>query len=119
MMKTTRNRRPSSALEADRPLVVEPHHVVQPREAGTTHLRELQALSAAELQRLAEAEGIATASVLDRPQLTVEILRSRARRGHTLRGSGTLEVLPDGYGFLRMTRSNYLNSAEDVYVSPA
>ncbi len=120
MMKTPRSQRPSSVFEANRPLpefAIEPDHVIT--HGSATDLRDLQAMSVAELQRLGENEGVAAAAALDRPQLTVELLRTRGRQGQTLRGAGTLEVLPDGYGFLRMARSNYLNSAEDIYVSPA
>jgi transcription termination factor Rho len=84
-----------------------------------THLGELQSRSVEDLFELARAEGITSPGGLSKQQLIVEIVRARSRKGQTLRGSGTLEILPDGYGFLRMPQWNYLNSPEDIYVSPA
>jgi transcription termination factor Rho len=52
-------------------------------------------------------------------QLIVGIVRRQIERGDIVRGSGTLEVLPDGYGFLRSAAHNYLASPEDIYVSPS
>src|SRR5262245_47767241 len=54
-----------------------------------------------------------------RAQLIVGIVRRQIERGEVVRGSGTLEVLPDGYGFLRSQAHNYLASPEDIYVSPS
>jgi transcription termination factor Rho len=84
-----------------------------------THLSDLQTQSVQELLDLARGEDIPADPGLSKQQLIAEIIRARSRKGHTLRGSGTLEVLPDGYGFLRMPHWNYLNSPEDIYVSPA
>ncbi|MFO0846147.1 MAG: hypothetical protein U0797_27850 [Gemmataceae bacterium] len=49
----------------------------------------------------------------------IAIVRKQIERGDVVRGSGTLEVLPDGYGFLRSAAHNYLASPEDIYVSPS
>ena len=56
---------------------------------------------------------------MNRGQLIVAVVRRQIERGEVVRGSGTLEVLPDGYGFLRRVAHNYLASPEDIYVSPA
>jgi transcription termination factor Rho len=56
---------------------------------------------------------------MNRAQLIVGIVRRQIERGEIVRGSGTLEVLPDGYGFLRSAAHNYLASPEDIYVSPS
>src|SRR5947199_2411646 len=56
---------------------------------------------------------------MNRGQLIVGIVRRQIERGDVVRGSGTLEVLPDGYGFLRSAAHNYLASPEDIYVSPS
>jgi transcription termination factor Rho len=56
---------------------------------------------------------------MNRAQLIVSIVRRQIERGEIVRGSGTLEVLPDGYGFLRSLAHNYLASPEDIYVSPS
>jgi transcription termination factor Rho len=56
---------------------------------------------------------------MSRAQLIVGVVRRQVERGEVVRGSGTLEVLPDGYGFLRSAAHNYLASPEDIYVSPS
>src|SRR5438552_16694314 len=56
---------------------------------------------------------------MNRAQLIVAVVRKQIERGEVVRGSGTLEVLPDGYGFLRSVAHNYLASPEDIYVSPS
>src|SRR5438128_10374796 len=68
---------------------------------------------------LAEREGIAEHPGMNRGQLIAAIVRRQIERGEVVRGSGTLEVLPDGYGFLRSAAHNYLASPEDIYVSPS
>jgi transcription termination factor Rho len=68
---------------------------------------------------LAEREGVADHPGMNRGQLIVGIVRHQIERGLAVHGSGTLEVLPDGYGFLRSTAHNYLASPEDIYVSPS
>jgi transcription termination factor Rho len=68
---------------------------------------------------LAEREGIAEHTGMSRGQLIMGIVRRQIERGVPVRGSGTLEVLPDGYGFLRSVAHNYLASPEDIYVSPS
>jgi transcription termination factor Rho len=68
---------------------------------------------------LAEREGIAEHTGMNRAQLIVAVVRRQVERGEVVRGSGTLEVLPDGYGFLRSAAHNYLASPEDIYVSPS
>ena len=67
----------------------------------------------------AEKEGIAEHTGMTRVQLIVSVVRRQIERGNAVKGSGTLEVLPDGYGFLRSAAHNYLASPEDIYVSPS
>jgi transcription termination factor Rho len=71
------------------------------------------------LFKLAESEGISEHTGMNRAQLIVGVVRKQIERGEIVRGSGTLEVLPDGYGFLRSAAHNYLASPEDIYVSPS
>jgi len=83
------------------------------------YLAELQKMSVAELQEMlphADPEDLAS---LRKHQIIFEIIRSYLRRTGTVITSGVLEILPDGYGFLRSPRSNYLQCPEDVYVSPS
>jgi transcription termination factor Rho len=67
----------------------------------------------------AEKEGVAEHTGMNRGQLIAAVVRHQIERGLVVRGSGTLEVLPDGYGFLRSVAHNYLASPEDIYVSPS
>jgi transcription termination factor Rho len=85
----------------------------------TTHIGELQRSTIQVLLKIAHQEGITDTAGLSKQQLIFHIVRARIERGHVIRGEGVLEVLPDGYGFLRMPEFNYLNSPDDIYVSPA
>jgi transcription termination factor Rho len=82
-------------------------------------LDDLYRLPMPKLFALAEREGIAEHTGMSRAQLIVGAVRRQVERGEVVRGSGTLEVLPDGYGFLRSAAHNYLASPEDIYVSPS
>ncbi len=82
-------------------------------------LAKLQHMSTEELAKLAKDEDIHEFRVLPKQKLVFEILKSRARRQGLMMGEGTLEVLPDGFGFLRSPEYSYLPSADDVYVSPS
>ncbi len=82
-------------------------------------LDDLYRLPMPRLFSLAEREGITEHAGMTRVQLIVSIVREQVKRNEVVRGSGTLEVLPDGYGFLRSAAHNYLASPEDIYVSPS
>src|SRR3954454_6482645 len=73
-------------------------------------LDDLYRLPMPKLFALAEKEGIAEHTGMNRAQLIVGVVRKQIERGEAVRGSGTLEVLPDGYGFLRSAAHNYLAS---------
>src|SRR5258708_17761357 len=87
--------------------------------SGTIRLDDLYRLPMPKLFALAEREGVAEHTGVTRAQLIVAMVRRQIERGEVVRGSGTLEVLPDGYGFLRSAAHNYLASPEDIYVSPS
>jgi transcription termination factor Rho len=87
--------------------------------SSATRLDDLYRLAMPKLFGLAEREGIAEHTGMSRGQLIMGIVRRQIERGVAVRGSGTLEVLPDGYGFLRSVAHNYLASPEDIYVSPS
>jgi transcription termination factor Rho len=89
------------------------------RAPSGLRLDDLYRLAMPKLFALAEREGIAEHTGMTRAQLIVQIVRRQVERGEVVRGSGTLEVLPDGYGFLRSAAHNYLASPEDIYVSPS
>jgi transcription termination factor Rho len=128
LTKTTLNKLPTRKRKpSERPAdCAEPQDRLAPaRQAGytarrpETDLGELQRLSVPDLLRQAREDSVTEATGLSRQQLVVEILRARSRAGTAVRGGGTLELLPDGYGFLRQAEGNYLSSPYDIYVSPA
>ncbi len=90
-----------------------------PRGSNVLRLDDLYRLPMPKLFQLAEREGIAEHIGMSRAQLIVAVVRRQIERGEVVRGAGTLEVLPDGYGFLRSAAHNYLASPEDIYVSPS
>jgi transcription termination factor Rho len=89
------------------------------RPSAQFRLDDLYRLPMPKLFQLAEREGIAEHTGMNRAQLIVAVVRQQIKREEIVRGSGTLEVLPDGYGFLRSQAHNYLASPEDIYVSPS
>ncbi len=96
----------------------EPREPREPRGPGL-RLDDLYRMPMPQLFKLAESEGIHENSGMNRAQLIIGVVRRQIERGEIVRGSGTLEVLPDGYGFLRSAAHNYLASPEDIYVSPS
>ena len=82
------------------------------------HLQELKRKSPAELLTFAEEYGIENASNLRRQDLMFAILKSLAEKDTSIDGDGVLEILQDGFGFLRSPEANYLPGPDDIYVSP-
>jgi transcription termination factor Rho len=112
----------SSTTPSEAPAGSEAPSSGAPRSQGPPaqfRLDDLYRLPMPKLFRLAEREGIAEHTGMTRAQLIVAVVRRQVERGEVVRGSGTLEVLPDGYGFLRSQAHNYLASPEDIYVSPS
>lgn len=83
------------------------------------NLKELKQKSPTELLTQAEELGIDDASSMRVQDLMFAILKKVAGEDSTILGEGTIEVLPDGFGFLRSAESNYLAGPDDIYVSPA
>ncbi|MBM2575548.1 transcription termination factor Rho [Jannaschia sp. Os4] len=84
----------------------------------TLHLRDLKATPAKDLVQMAEDLEIDNASTMRKGELMFSILRERADEGWEISGEGVLEVLQDGFGFLRNPEANYLPGPDDIYVSP-
>ena len=82
------------------------------------YLRELKGLDPKELLKHAEALEVENASSLRTQDMLFAILKELAEREIEIIGSGVLEVLPDGFGFLRSAEANYLPGPDDIYVSP-
>jgi len=82
------------------------------------HLKELKKKTSADLVEMAEELGVEGASTMRRQDLMFAILKEVADDGEEILGIGTIEVLPDGFGFLRSPEANYLAGPDDIYVSP-
>ena len=82
------------------------------------HLKELKKKTPAELVEMAEEFGVEGASTMRRQDLMFAILKEVAEDGEEILGIGTIEVLTDGFGFLRSPEANYLAGPDDIYVSP-
>ncbi|MBE0615803.1 MAG: transcription termination factor Rho [Burkholderiales bacterium] len=82
-------------------------------------LSELKTLHVTELVEMAVGHEIEGANRLRKQELIFALLKNRAKKGESIFGDGTLEVLPDGFGFLRSPDTSYLASTDDIYVSPS
>ena len=82
------------------------------------HLKQLKATAPAELVAMGDDLGVEGASTLRKQDLLFAILKELADDGEEIVGEGTIEVLPDGFGFLRSPEANYLAGPDDIYVSP-
>src|ERR1700754_2952001 len=83
------------------------------------HLKELKTKKPAELLAFAEEYGIENASNLRRQDLMFAILKIMADKDTVIDGDGVLEILQDGFGFLRSPDATYLPGPDDIYVSPS
>ncbi len=82
------------------------------------NLSDLKAQTAKDLLSMAEELEIENASTMRKGEMMFSILKERAEEGWTVFGDGVLEVLQDGFGFLRSPEANYLPGPDDIYVSP-
>ncbi len=82
------------------------------------NLQELKTKTPQELLSLAEELDIENASTLRKQDMMFAILKQLAENGQEISGGGVLEILPDGFGFLRSPEANYLPGPDDIYVSP-
>ena len=83
------------------------------------YLSELKALPVTKLVELARSLDIETASRMRKQELMFTILKRKAKGGEQIFGDGVLEVLPDGFGFLRSPEASYMASTDDIYLSPS
>ncbi len=83
------------------------------------HLSDLKHLPVTELVEMAIGNEIENASRMRKQDLIFAILKNKAKKGDSIFGDGTLEVLPDGFGFLRSPDTSYLAGPDDIYVSPS
>ena len=83
------------------------------------NISELKRKTAAELLEMAEAMGLENIARIRKQDLVFNLLKASARRGEHIYGDGVLEIMSDGYGFLRAPDSSYLAGPDDVYISPS
>ncbi len=83
------------------------------------HLNELKAQHGSQLLEMAAGLEIENANRLRKQELMFAIMKKRAKQGEQIFGDGVLEVLPDGFGFLRSPDTSYLASTDDIYISPS
>jgi transcription termination factor Rho len=83
------------------------------------HLKELKQQSIGELVKLAESMGLENVARLRKQDIIFAILKKHAKSGEDIFGGGVLEILQDGFGFLRSSDASYLAGPDDIYVSPS
>jgi len=110
-----RRRKPHVSAAIDR----ETHEKYERVKRSELHITDLQKMTVAELHEVAKHEGIEDFVGLQKQDLIVQILKRRISQNGLLYGEGVLEILPDGFGFLRSPEYNYLPCPDDIYVSPS
>ncbi|MCI1192759.1 transcription termination factor Rho [Calidifontimicrobium sp. SYSU G02091] len=83
------------------------------------HLSELKTMHVSKLIEMGEALEIENVARLRKQELMFAIMKKRAKAGEQVFGDGVLEVLPDGFGFLRSIDTSYMASTDDIYLSPS
>jgi len=97
----------------------EMHRKYERVKRGDLHITDLQKMTVADLHEIAKEEGIEEYAGLVKQELVFNILKSRIQKNGLMYGEGVLEILPDGFGFLRSPDYDYLPSPDDIYVSPS
>jgi transcription termination factor Rho len=88
-------------------------------KTGKLYIKELQVMEITALQKMAEEEGLGDIIGLKKQDLIFQILKSKVASTGMMFGEGCLEILPDGFGFLRSPEYNFLPCPDDIYVSPS
>ncbi len=94
-------------------------HQYRDKTAPSLDLSELQSKSMHDLAEMGISLNVEGIGALDKPELIFEILKANAEKSGLMYGSGYLEILPDGFGFLRSANYSYLPCPEDIYLSPS
>jgi transcription termination factor Rho len=97
----------------------ETHEKYEQVKRSELHLIDLQRMSVQELHDICKKEGVEDYIGLKKQDLIFKILKKRIQDNGLMVGEGVLEILPDGYGFLRSPEYNYLPCPDDIYVSPS
>src|SRR5690242_5723042 len=88
-------------------------------KGGKLYIKDLQQMDVHQLHEIAKSENIQDYIGLKKQDLIFQILRARIRQNGLMYGEGVLEILPDGFGFLRSPEYNYLPGPDDIYISPS
>src|ERR1700733_5955719 len=83
------------------------------------NLTELKQKAPSELVRLSQDLGLENLARLHKKDMIFTMLKALAKRGDDISGDGVLEILPDGFGFLRSATESYLAGPDDIYISPS
>jgi transcription termination factor Rho len=97
----------------------EAHTRYEEAKRSDLHIAELQKMTVAQLHAIAKTENVTDYVGLKKQDLVFQILKSRVQSSGLMFGEGVLEVLPDGFGFLRSPDYSYMPSPDDIYVSPS
>ena len=115
--------KPTVVAEADSGVIESLDEELQAKyekvKSGELHITDLQKMTVSELHEVAKKEGLIEYTGLKKQDLVFKILRERIQKNGLMYGEGVLEILPDGFGFLRSPDYNYLPSPDDIYVSPS
>ncbi len=110
---------PAPEAESDTGFDEEMHQKYERVKRGALHITDLQKMGVAELHEIAKQEEIEEYAGLGKQELIFKIVKARVQKEGLMYGEGVLEILPDGFGFLRSPDYNYLPSPDDIYVSPS
>ena len=105
--------------EVEGPIDAETHAKYEEIKRGEIHITQLQRMTVQELHDVAKTEGLSEYTGLKKQDLVFKILKDRINRDGLMYGEGVLEILPDGFGFLRSPEYNYLPCPDDIYISPS
>ena len=104
-------------FDADDSEIISPAELTQSRHS--MNLTELKSRPIHELVKLAESMGLENLARSRKQDIIFSILKAHARNGENIYGDGVLEILQDGFGFLRSADGSYLAGPDDIYVSPS
>ena len=111
---------PAKGSHSARPVIdQETHAKYESIKRGELHITDLQKMTVSQLHELAKKEGFSDYVGLSKQELVFKILKERIEQNGLMYGEGVLELLPDGYGFLRSPDYSYMPSPDDIYVSPS
>ncbi len=117
--KDPKPQQPKRQPQTDEQLDAETQRRYEKAKKSDITVHALHAMDLDELFKVAKEEGVDDASAMSRHDLTFKILELKTQKQGLMYGDGVLEVLPDGFGFLRSPEFSYLACPDDIYVSPS